>query len=351
MSTARGLFKTENFAEQLDGFKFKEGFVRVDSSVYKVHQNRERKNDDGSTTPGEIKLAWVLGVTRFDEDMNPLKDEHDEDLTEEFVLSLGGKALAQAHPGKADSPEDEEVDDQGDEVNSEGNTIFMVNPDYKLHPSTASAKFMDSLNNAGWKEDYNRCWAPDYVGSVFFVKGEPNKIEGKVDKKGKPVEYDVKVVSKIVKAGYEVKSGGASKAAAKAGKSAQAAEKQSKGAGAEASGVAEKAAAAEKADNSAKSPSPAEAALKPILQKISEHYDGQRFTRKALVTKVNMALQNGKVEDSVTGKVEPKLHVPVMSLLKDDKWMTANSLPKSGDYDMTYDAEAGTVTFGTFVEG
>lgn len=333
-AAAKGLFKPENFAEQLDGFKFKEGIVRVDSSTFKVHQGRERKsNDGGNPTPGEIKLAWVLGITRLDEDQNPLTDEHDNELAEELVLSLGGKALANIHPGGAESSEDEEVEDLGIEVNTEGKTLFLVNGDYKIHPSTGAAKFADSLAKAGWKPEFNRCWAPDYAGSVFYLKGEPTEMIDKAT--GKKTTYDAKVVDKIIRAGYEKKAAKATPVAVTKKADKAAAKPAAEATKEEVGGVA---ADTKASSGTSEKNTEAEAILKPILESMSEELDGQRISKKALSTRVSAALQKMKVA--------PNMHVPVLTLIKDDKWINKNAVK----FDMSYDAENNTITFGEYKE-
>lgn len=337
MAAGKGLLKSANFAESLDGFAFKEGFVRVDQASFRVHQNREQKKDDGSTVPGMIKFALVLSVTRLDEDQDPLKDEQDEDMIEDIILGLGSKALVGIHPGGADGPDDQEVEDLGIEPGTEGKTVFFVNGDYQVHPMTAAAVFAASLEKAGWKEEFNRLWAPDFVGSIFHMKSQVGDKKMKDPRTGKDVDINYKIVDKIVRAGYEakktVKGAGAAKLeAVKGGKSA-AAEKGEK--------VAEKVADKTTAPESAPSKNAeAESILKPILEHMSETQDGRRFTRKGFTTQVQAALQKEKVE--------PKLHVPILTLIKDDGWLTKNS----SKFDMTVDlaAEPVTITFGTFTE-
>ncbi len=346
----KGLLNPKNAVESSSDSGFKEGFIRVDASAFTVHQNRERKNKDtGAVTPGEIKFGLVWDVTRLDEDQDPLKDENDNDVVEKLVFGLGSKALPKAHPGKADSPDDEDVEDLGDEVSTAGPTIFLVNPDFKLHKMTALAVLMESLSKAGWKEEYlDRVWAPDYTGSVFHMKTQigENKMKGD-DGKERDVTY--KVVDRIVKAGYEVKSGG--KGASKAGKSTPAVAEGKKGTGAAVTAtVAEP--VAEKAGKAAAAPTEAELAITPILQAISEHFDGQRFSRKQLKTMVLQAAQTGTVNGTTLpgGKADPKQQIPAASLILDAKWMQKHSLPGNAAFDMTYDDAAGNVTFGTYAE-
>jgi len=120
-------------------------------------------------------------------------------------------------------------------------------------------------------------------------------------------------VDKIVRAGYEKK----------------------KGAGAESAKVTP---IDSKKGGGATAGAEVEAILKPILEKLSEDLDGQQLTRKALTTRVSGALQSGGVP--------PKMHVPVLTLVKDNTWLSKNA----AKYDITFDAEANTVVFGQLKE-
>lgn len=304
---AIGLLNPKSFVESTGGFQ--EGLVRVDQSVFKVHQGRV-----GEGQPARQPFtALVWTVNRLDEDDHePLTDDDGNPKTEELVFGLGGKSLTGAHPGGADSPDDEEVEDLGVDVGTEGPTVFLASPTFKLNSKSGCAVLMDSLQKAGFKEEYlNRVWSPDYVGSVFHVK---NFVSDQVmkgdDGKDRPITY--KVVGKIIRAGYEQKK--------KAGAGQMS---QPKG----------KAAAGGKAEVSEE-----EKALRKALDSLSEKLDGSQVTRKALSTKVLQELQ--------AAKVSPTLHVKALSLVKDDGWLGKNG----PQYDITFDAEEGTVVFGTLAD-
>jgi hypothetical protein len=93
-----------------------------------------------------------------------------------------------------------------------------------------------------------------------------------------------------------------------------------------------------KAESSGAGSSDAEKVIAPILQGLSEDLDGQKLTRKALTTRVGTIL--------TSTNIAPNLHVPVLSLLKDPKWMAANG----ARFDMVYDADDNTVVFGELAE-
>jgi hypothetical protein len=79
----------------------------------------------------------------------------------------------------------------------------------------------------------------------------------------------------------------------------------------------------------------AEVKLGEILEALSAELDGTQITSKRLSMRVSDALKKGDVD--------PKLHVPVIALLKDQAWLKANSKK----YDMTCDFEENSVVFGT----
>ena len=203
------------------------------------------------------------------------------------------------------------------EPKTEGPTVFPVNKDFQLHKKSSCAVLMNSLKNAGVKEMYlDRVWAPDYKGCIFHMKTflDTDLMQKFTDKEGKeqsrPTAY--KVVDKIMTGPGEAKK--------------IAKEKGSKG---------------EKAEGGNAT---AEAKLSPILQKISEEKDGTTLTKKGLNVLVSQRLQSAKPP------VDQKLHVPILSLVKDDKWLRKNA----GKYDMTLEeSEEGQVTgitFGTVEE-
>jgi hypothetical protein len=312
----KGFLNPDNAAKS-SGSSFREGPVRVAGSVFRVHQSPPREGQ-----PERVPVtAMVWDVIRLDEDLEPLTTDDGEPLHEELPFSLGGKSLSRVHPGLADSPDDEDddIEDAGDEVNAEGPTLKLIDSTFRPHEKSSIVKLMSSLKNAGYKPEYvERVWAPDFIGLVAFMSVELDKdmMQEYTDKNGKlekrPTAY--KVVSKIISAPYEKKD---------AGKKAPAGKKDSA------------TASTEKVDSKVGKNSEAEAALKPILEQLSTDRDGSTMSRKAFNNLVTTTLQSQKVS--------PKLHVPIISLIKDDAWLTKNG-PK---FDISFDAEEGKVTFGT----
>ena len=303
---ARGLLNPKNAVEGGGGFK--EGMVRVDRACFKVYQNKAREGQEALAPV----LALIWGVTRLDPDNHePLKNDDGGDQKEELQMSLGGKSLNQAHPGKADSADDEEVEDLKAEVGTEGPTVFLTNPTFKLNSKSGCSQLMESLRTAGFKEEYlDRVWAPDFVGCIFHMKNLVSK-DTMTGSDGKEYTINYKVVDKIIRASYEKKGK----------ETSQETRQETKATAAGAGG------ASGRNDE-------AEAVMATILTKLSEDLAGQTLTRKALSTRITGLLQaNG---------VAPKLHVPALTLSKDNAWLAGHGAA----YDYEFDAEKNTLTFG-----
>jgi hypothetical protein len=287
MARAIGLMDPANAVKSAGAFK--EGFVRIDSACYRVHKG---KPGEGEAPVPATKLVWLC--TRLTDDgTEPVVNENDEPVTEELFFSFGGKCLPFVHPGKADSADDEEPEDQGTNEGAEGNTIFLVAVDWKPNEKSGVIVLGQSMLKAGIASEYlNRCWAPDWTGCVFEMKHK----EGEKGKDGRVFNY--KIVSKVITG-----PGGG---------------KKSKAASASANGGGD-----------------AEAALAPILRQLSEELDNQTITRKAFVNRVRGALD--------TSKTDAKLLVPVLSLLKDDVWLNKHA----ETFDYTLDNKTNSITFGS----
>lgn len=311
-----GLMNPKNAAPESGG-PFKEGHIRVDTSAYKVHQ--------GDAIAGQAQrqpvLALVWGITRLDEDLDPIEDAESNPVTEVLVFGLGGKSLLSAHPGGADSPNDQEIEDLGVEVKTEGPTVHLASKDFQLHAKSSCMVLMKSLEKAGVKESaLDQTWAPQWVGCVFHMKTFLDNDMQMDDGKGGKRPLGYKIVNKIVKGPGE--GGG----------------KKKKG--------EEKTAAA--AGTGAKTPVKApgktaelETYLGPILEFISTEKDGQVMTRKALAVLVSQRLQTAKPP------IDAKLHIPILAgCVKNDDWLKENG----HKYDMTFalgdDGQVVMVQFG-----
>lgn len=319
MAKAMGLFNPKNAAPDTGG-GFREGLLNIVEAEIAVVQRDARQGQEQEAPHPALVLT---GVQLDPDTQEPMTDGDGKAVKQVLNLGLGGKSLAALHPGVAESPDSDDVEDQGTDVGTSGNTVFMVK-EYQIHPKTGLMVFMDSLQKAGWKEEYlNRVWAPDFVGSTFFITthleptGEKEKGQ---DGKERDRTIPYKIVKKIIRAGYE-SAGKAGKAGKGVGKATTgAASKESQSAAAQSNG------AGESADEAVV------AALTPILMALSEELSGQSVSVKALRTRITKQLN--------TAGVNPKLHVPVLQLAANPAWMEANG-PM---FDLT--VEGGMVTFG-----
>lgn len=330
MARAQGLFNPKNAAPDSGG-GFREGLLNiVDAEISVVQRDARAGQEQELAHP-----ALVLTGVQLDPDtQEPVTDGDGKPVKQVLNLGTGSKSLQFMHPGVADSPDSDDVEDQGTEVGATGNTIYMVKDDYRLHPKTGLMVFMGSLEAAGWKEEYlNRVWAPDFVGSTFFITtrldptGEKEKgPDGK--ERERTIPY--KVVGKIIRAGYE--GGGKAKTGKAAGKAAAGAAKGANGAATPASVAATAAGNGAGAGASVSADEGVVAALTPILMTLSEELSGQSVSVKALRTRVTKLLN--------TNNVNPKMHVPALQLVANPAWMEENG-PM---FDLT--VAEGMVTFG-----
>ncbi len=288
-----GLVNPKNATESSGGFK--EGLVQIDTSVYKVHKGRSGEGQEESSP----KLALVWNVTRLDEDKQPLADEDGNPIQEEVVFSLGGKSLQHARPGRAESAESEDIEDLGVEINAEGPTVFVVNQNWHPDKKSSIVALQESLVGKGL--DMDRTWAPDYVGAIVYLKNKPSgQTISRPDKSGRMVDqtFSYKVVDRIERGFNQTTAAKAKKAAVKASP----------------------------ANGKATDQSEVESKLKPILDQISEEQTGKSMTKKALATTVNRLLSDHQVP--------PILTMPIMNLVRDDNWLTANG----SRFDFTFNA-------------
>lgn len=284
MPRATGLMNPDNASK--GGSPFKDGVIRIDSNGYTVHQGKPGEGE--SPIPA---TKWVWYASRLQENGEDVMiDEHGEPVKEELFFSFGGKCLPFVHPGKADSLDDEEVEDLGTTLGVEGNTVYLNATDWKPNERSGLMTLTKSMQNLGMKPEYlNRCWAPDWVGCVFEMKSLASTgADGK--------SFNYKVVSRIL-----VGPGG------------------SKGKSKSTNGKVNE----------------VETVLAPILHNLSQELDGTEVSRKVFLNRVRGALD--------TGKVDSKLLVPVLSLCKDDKWLQEHAQT----FDFVLDPKSGTITFGT----
>lgn len=167
------------------------GKFEVVGSVFKIHQANQREGQ--TETVGPV-CAHVLKIHPITDDGEKVEDAAEMDL----VLGLGKKSIASFHPGKADNAEDAEPEDLGDEVGTEGNTIYST--DGMLpNAATTYAVFMKSLAHKGFAaKSIADCYAPNFMGLKFeLATVTPDKLEAYGGKK-RPAENGSKITYKVV---------------------------------------------------------------------------------------------------------------------------------------------------------
>lgn len=299
------LLDPANEAKSSSGSRFKEGNIRVSKSVFAVHKPGNAESKIAPVTA----LVWT--VDRLDEDLQPLTDDDGNPLVETLNFGTGGKSLPNLHPAKGDDPEDEQPEDLGDAIGTEGNTLTLVNPEFRIHEKSSSMVLIKSLAKAGWKEEYNRMWAPDYKGLVCFMGTFADDTMKMKNDKGEEQSTTYKVVTRIHSAPYEAKKAvkGKPTGTPKGGEMAAASDK------------------------------PEVVKAVELLKKLVADKDGKTLTMKAVIVTVSNYI--------TSLKVDPKLQVPILTLFKLDKWLNKHAEELGYTPDTDDDGKIISITFGT----
>ncbi len=267
------------------------GKFEVVSSTFKVHQANAREGQDQR----EATCAQVFKI-------HPITDDGDkiEDAAElELVLALGGKSLKSFHPGNADGADDADPEDLGDEVGTEGNSIYSA--DGALPNAAASYSiFNRSLAHKGFdKKKIADCYAPHYVGLKFeLATVTPDKLEA-YGSKARPIDPKVPFSYKVVQAIIEhPKAAGGKKAAA--------------GKGSEKAAAGKSGATAPTAASTGDGGDEAEAIAVSVLGEVAVKLAGQQKKMNGVKT---FWLAN-------YGKNNPKLQTAARALVNDAGWLT-----------------------------
>lgn len=283
------LYDPANAVESAQGFK--EGLIRVEQSVHKVHQPKAGEGQTSDRNPF-MALAWQC--TRLDEETKePMLDGDDNPITEELIFSFGATSLAKVHPGLADSPESNDIEDAGVEINAEGPTVYMVDQAWWPNKKAGLVHLMESLKGKGLKPDQlTRVWAPDWVGCIFYMKSQQaeDKMWRPNAKKGGQLEevaYSYKVVERIERGPRQ----GAVKADLKVAPKS-------------------KASAA-----NGKQSSDAESQIKPLIEALAQEYTGKSMTKKSLIAHVTTKVAEAGLKNDM---------IPIVKLVQSDEWLAAN---------------------------
>lgn len=142
------------------------GNVEILAAVCKVHQYPENKKTHNQSAPF---TCGALQLQKLDDDMDPLEDSEPEWA----YYALGKDSLEKYHPGNIDSRDDNDPTDEGDDVDTEGNTINSVNGD-QLNKKCKWMALMASMEKCGMKPEILKGgYMPDFVGikgHVYTIK-------------------------------------------------------------------------------------------------------------------------------------------------------------------------------------
>lgn len=287
-------------------FGIQEGFVEVLGAVVKVHQYPPAKGSSDQSDPFpcvQLELAKL--------------DDKGEKLDEDPVkMEFGIGKLEYFHPGKVSDPDDEEedVEDLGEEVDTEGNCIAVVVDGRKVHGKTKWMIFTESLEKHGFKTTVlKRGYMPDLVGLRAHVVSRPmEKIPGSTAKK----DPTCLVVDKILQFPWDKPKSG----------------KKSSSASSKVNGKVKETKESSPAEDASVSEDVTELALS-TLRTVAKDLSGKTVDRK----KVQVAAQTTMMKE----KAAPKLHRPVIDLLRSDEWLEENS----AEIGFVVDFDEGKVTF------
>ena len=182
------------------GFKFEKGKGKVVSAIVCYDQVGEY----------DPKCGFRVGIQRLDKNLKPTSDEP----VEEF---LGAGALEDKegnpkfHVGKAKSAADEDPEDLGDDMEVEGNCLW-VDPDSPAHMDKKAklAIFSASLQEKGFKPSLLNGYAPNLIGLI--AEFDQKLLEKGANFTGKN-DPTALIVVQMIKAPYDKKAGAAAPAA------------------------------------------------------------------------------------------------------------------------------------------
>lgn len=296
-------------ADNSSGFGIQEGHIEIIGAITKVHQYPPNKN---SGDQGEAFPCVQLEFAKTDKDGN----RTDEDTVKQ---EFGVGKLTKFHPGMANGSDDQDPTDQGDEVDTEGNCLFAIDENSKLHKTSKWMILVDSMEAKGFKSEvFANGYMPDLIGLKGHLVSVPGTLfPGSTSKKA-PVNL---IFDQITVFPYDKKKAApkaAAKPAAAAGKPAAAAK-----------------------PNPAPAPAPStpaggdvESIATGILQEFMAELAGQDATPR---TKI----QSSAATKLMRNKVAVKDHKPVVTLIKDTEWLTK----KAEELGFAFDEDAGMLMF------
>ena len=221
------LFDVSTHVETTMGGTFQEGNLLIVKSQFEIWKAEERQPSDPSKPVAEadkpkrhVVLYWR--AQRLNEDAHtPLVDPSTGDeIFEDLRFGLGGQSLERCdresqrmfpviHPGRAESPTDENIEDAGGETGAFGPTIKVFDEGFAINTKSAFSVLSASLQRANLKPDIAQsCWAPYFENMIVYMKStqthlvkgkeEPINDTGRKTRDGKPIYNNYRIVTKIV---------------------------------------------------------------------------------------------------------------------------------------------------------
>jgi len=291
----------------LSGFGFQQGRGNVVEAKVKVHQYPPNKATKKQSAP--FPCVQLL-IHKVDENMelmsvyNTQTRQHEADMGE-VELRIGD--LKDFHPGNGTGPDDADPADAGQEVDAEGNMIYVKNESAKLTNFNGFFPFLQSLEKEGFQAAVlARGWIPDLVGLVADFNTVPQ--EGTTRKRDDGTPFTNFIVSKIYTYPYDQ--------AKPKGKGEVPAKPTGKVATAKPTG---KSAAPKPSVPAAPKPSPTaddnESIAVAYLAEAVAKFAGETITRSKLQATVQTMAMRAKI---------PTKEIPaVVAYFKDDEWLAA----------------------------
>lgn len=295
----RGSFKFED--AQQGGFGFQEGYLQIVKSVIAVHQFPVNSKT-GEQSDAFVAMRWT--GKKLDAEWNELAGE-ETDTTVVIPIRLG--TVSEMAPGKLAAKDydnlDVEPENLGNEVDTEGNALFMVEG---AKVGRGWAIMEESLRKAGFKPEISgRGVASDFEGMVAHFKSvEGTKyIAQKGAKKGQEVTPTNLICDRIHTYPYDAKKKGGTGAgtATKSTTSTAATGGKSNGAAADANGDVLEAA-------------------KSVFGKLSDAFKKEVPADKEVA---RADFQKSLTKELMRQKVNPVVQKGIMELVKNDEKLNA----------------------------
>lgn len=268
-----------------------------------------RTKKDGSKVTPFCALQFDLYQLDDEWDRTP-ESEETGPFQKEFIVCWSNKSDGsfKFRPGLAESATDEEVEDAGDELDTEGPTLYCDDNSVPFADSDFGM-FLASLEKKGFKAEVNsQGWAPNYIGMKFQVESvTPTELckELGIKHSARDKEQPVWKVEDIHVKPYEGKKTAGTKAATKPNG---------------------KAAAVKETVDEEENNESAEVEVNPVTAGVLAAYGqlnpGKTMTRKQLQTQLGPFMMN-KYKDENGKKLPMGVQTGVIGDVRDDEKLAA----------------------------